>query len=415
MNALSIIGKERLKGEIKISRMKNSALPIIFACALVKAPCVLRNIPRVSDVEKAIELLNSMGAIAEFIDSNTLFIDTKTMSCEIKCPQLISQMRASSYLMGVLLSRFGEVNMPFPGGCNFGSRPIDLHIKGFRDLGAICQISDEIISIKTIKKLNSTKITLDKISVGATINMVLATCMLEGTSEIINVAKEPHVDDLISFLCSCGAKIKRVGNSIIVNGVSSLNSTDYTILPDTIEALTYLTFLGITMGELTLTNVVTSQLKCGTRVLDKMGMKIKFNNDQLHAVVDSKLKGQVVITEPYPGFPTDLHPQFASLLCFCSTPGAIIEKVFPTRFQYVNELKKASVTIVNVGNTVYTQPSKTKSCTLDATDLRAGAALVALALGTEGKCIINNVNYIVRGYENLVEKLTSVGGNIKQI
>lgn len=413
MEKLLITGKHRMKGEINLSGMKNSALPIIFSCLLVSGDCVIHNIPVVSDVENSLEILRSMGARAEFVGRNTILINTDYASNHIGKMELVSKMRASSYLMGTTLARFGSVSIAFPGGCNFGVRPLDLHFKGFEDMGASFSVNKERIELKVNKRLKCSKITLDKISVGATINMVLASALTEGETIIKNVANEPHVDDLICFLNSCGAKILRNGNAVIVNGVKSLYGKEYTIMPDTIEGLTYLTYLGITGGEIILNNVNSVHLRCATEIFKNMGMRISTREDRLFAFVDKQLNGISVKTSPYPGFPTDLHPQFASLLSFCKGGGKIIEDVFPTRFKYVYELQKAGVIIANNENVAIIDESIHRPAILDATDLRAGAGLVGVALGIGGESTINNVNYIVRGYESLVEKLTSVGCKIK--
>ncbi|MBQ7760689.1 MAG: UDP-N-acetylglucosamine 1-carboxyvinyltransferase [Clostridia bacterium] len=415
MEKLLITGKQRLYGEIIISGMKNSALPIIFACLLVPDDCIIKNIPHVSDVENSLEILRSMGVKAEFVDKNTVLINAKYAKNEIAKMELVSKMRASSYLMGTMLSRFGKVDISMPGGCNFGARPLDLHFKGFEKMGAIFTEKSDKIQIKVNKSLKCSKITLDKISVGATINMVLASALTQGETIIENVALEPHVDDLICFLQHCGAEIVRKNNSIVVRGVKRLHGTEYTIMPDTIEALTYLTYLGITGGYLNLKGICPSHLECATDIFLKIGMSINFAQRSILAKVDKQLTGTDVTTSPYPGFPTDLHPQFASLLSFCKGGGSITEMVFPTRFKYVYELQKAGVQIYNRDNIAIINESKPHSAVLDATDLRAGAGLVGVALGAEGESTINNVNYIVRGYENLVEKLSSVGGKIKII
>lgn len=415
MNQLIIEGGSRLYGEINISGMKNSALPIIFACILVKENCILKNIPRVSDVEDSIEILNSMGARAYFVDKNTLFINTKDMDKNVTRYDLISRMRASCYLMGAMLSRFSSVRLPMPGGCNFGTRPIDLHLNGFKKMGADVYFDGSLVEICIANGLVSSKITLDKISVGATINMILASVLTKGTTVIENAAKEPHVDDLIQFLNDCGAKIVRCNNSIVVIGVEVLHGITYKIFPDMIEALTYITFVGITNGELLLTEIDYSHLKSTCRFFKKMGFKFKPFSNKLSVKVDCHVRGINVSTSPYPGFPTDLHPQFASLLCYSEGGGEIVEEVFETRFQYVDELIKMGAKIKRTNNMVRIFPSDMNGSDTNATDLRAGAALVAASLGCKGITRINNVNYIVRGYESLVDKISSIGGKIKLI
>lgn len=410
---LVIEGGHQLNGEVWVSGMKNSALPIIYATILVEDECVIHNVPVVSDVLNSLEILRKMGASAEFKDKNTLVINTKDLKSEIKGYDLISKMRASYYLMGAMLSRFGKAEMVMPGGCNFGHRPIELHLKAFELLGADVRVDNEFVSIIATKKLKSTKITLDKISVGATINIVLACALLNGITVIENVAIEPHVDDLICFLNLAGAKIVRYGRKIYCEGVKKLHSVEYKIFPDMIEALTYMTFVGATGGDINLTHVNYEHLGYTCNIFRDMGYLIDTNGDEARIKVLNKLKGASVETNPYPFFPTDLHPQFAALLCFTKDGGIVKENIFSTRFAYINELKKAGASIKGFEDSVQIFPAKLKSAAFDATDLRAGAALTCLSLGIDGTSTINNVNYIVRGYESLVDKISSIGGKIK--
>lgn len=413
MEKIIIEGKERLFGEISIGGMKNSALPILFSCLLIEGECIIENVPRVSDIFNTLEILKGLGAYAEFVDKNTVVINSKTATNIIKNQNLVSKMRASSYLMGTLLARFGYVSLNMPGGCNFGVRPIEQHLKGFNTLGAICSENNGKIEIKTRKRLKSQKITLDKISVGATINMVLASVLISGTTIIENCAIEPHIDDLICFLNKCGAKIIRKGRTVYIQGVKRLNGCKYKISPDMIEALTYICFAGICGGDVLLNNIEASHLKYCIEIFKNMGIKIDTYEKNLRANCESDIVGQNVVTAPYPLFPTDLHPQFSTLLCYTINGGSVRDDVFPTRFAYVNELSKMGAKIKLIENTAIINKSHLIGAKLDATDLRAGAALVAAALGAEGISEINNVNYIVRGYENLVDKISSLGGKIK--
>ena len=414
MEKIVVEGGYPLEGRVTVSGMKNSALPIIFATVLVKGECIIHNVPRVSDVYDSLEILRSIGAYAEFCDANTLRIDCSDAKNSGFPEGLIGKMRASSYLMGVMLSRYGRIDLPLPGGCNFGARPLDLHFKGFASLGAECIEKSGRICIFTKEKLKSNKITLDKISVGATINMVLASATLEGTTTIVNCAQEPHIDDLICFLNRCGARIKRCGGTIVCHGVSSLHGSEYTVFPDMIEALTYACAVGICNGEIEICGAVLEHLENELPILRSMGYCIK-TYDGIISFSSSGVNGVCVTTSPYPGFPTDLHPQFAALLCFSRGAGAITEEVFPTRFAYVDELQKMGASIVKQHNTVYIKQSKMRAASLDATDLRAGAALTIAALGACGVSTINNVKYIVRGYEDFVEKIANIGGKIKLI
>ena len=414
MEKIFVQGKEKLYGSIKISGMKNSALPIIFSTLLVKGECIIENIPIVSDVHNALNILTDMGAEIRYEDLHTVRIKNDNVTSENLNCELISKMRASSYLMGALLSKNGSVKIPYPGGCNFGCRPIDEHLNGFFQMGAQCKESDGFVEITTDKKLKSGKITLDKISVGATINMILASVMTDGKTTIYNVAKEPHIDDLIRFLNKCGAKIKRIKGAIQVVGVSSLHGVRYHIYPDMIEALTYISCIGSAKGEVELKCVNTKHLNDTLPLLEYMGMDIKcVNNSTVYIRSADTLCGAHVRTMPYPGFPTDFHPQFSSLLCLTNGGGSVEETIFPGRFAYVNELRKMGGRVDKTDSKVIIKPSKLVGTDTDATDLRAGAALIVASLGAEGESTISNIGYILRGYEDIVGKLSSVGAIIK--
>ena len=414
MDRIVINGGSRLNGQVQISGMKNSALPIIFACLLVPKECIIHNVPRVSDVFDSLEILRSMGADAYFCDEHSVLINTKNATPIVAAAHLVSKMRASSYLMGAMLSRFGEVEIPLPGGCNFGARPLDLHFNGFCELGAECVEAQDKITIFSKNKLKSKKIRLDKISVGATINMVLACACLDGVSVMQNCACEPHVDDLICFLNRCGAQICRRGHTIVCAGQKELRGAEHSIFPDMIEALTYIACVGICGGDLSLDGVVPAHLRYELDLLKGMGFAFREYDTCITARAE-RLVGAHVQTAPYPLFPTDFHPQFSTLLCFCEGGGAVTDIVFPTRFAYVYELRKLGADIDLVGNTAIVKKSHLVGAEADATDLRAGAALVLGGLGAEGESTINHVNYIVRGYENIVEKIANIGGKIKLI
>ena len=414
MDRIVINGGNRLCGRVEISGMKNSALPIIFASLLVPEECIIHNVPRVSDVYNALELLRSMGAKAEFCGEKTVVINTENAKEEVGSLELVSKMRASSYLMGAMLARFGKVEIPLPGGCNFGARPLDLHFKGFEELGADCFVDEEKIAIFSRNKLKSKKIRLDKISVGATINMILASVLTEGKTVIHNTAREPHVDDLICFLNKCGADIRRSGCSVFVNGASSLRGVRYRIYPDMIEALTYISCVGASGGAVELKNINVRHLWDIIPLFEYMGMDIQCVNGSLLNVRSSiKLCGAHVKTKPYPGFPTDFHPQFSSLLCLTKGGGSVEESIFPGRFAYVSELEKMGGRVDKTDNKVFIYPSDLIGAETDATDLRAGAALIVASLGANGESSISNIGYILRGYEDIVGKLSSLGAIIK--
>ena len=415
MQKILIEGNNKLFGSVKIGGMKNSALPIIYATILIKDECIIENVPNVSDIKNSLEILKGMGAEIRYIDTNTVSIDTKDLTPEIKNKDLVSKMRASSYLMGTLLARFGELSLPLPGGCNFGARPIEQHLLGFKQLGACCELNDDIVYINGKNTLKSNKITLDKISVGATINMILTAVLLPGVTIIENIAIEPHVDDLICFLNKAGAKIMRYGRKAYIIGVSSLSRVKHKIFPDMIEALTYITFLGATKGKIELLNVVNDHLCYTIEIFKEMGFNFVIKNDKIIAEAPNELNGVEVETNPYPFFPTDMHPQLSALFCFTKNGGKITENIFKSRFAYVNELRKMGAKIVQKDNFVIVEPSKLYGTSLDATDLRAGAALITASLGANGTAEISNVQYIVRGYEDLVSKISNIGGNIKII
>ena len=415
MEKIVIEGGNELRGEVKIGGMKNSALPIIYATILVQEECIIENVPMVSDVINSLEILRQMGAYAEFIGEDRIKINTKYLSGEIKGHDKISKMRASSYLMGTMLARFNKAFLPMPGGCNFGVRPIEQHLKGFETLGATTSGQEGYVSINVLNSLKSTKITLDKISVGATINIVLASVFLAGETVIENAAIEPHVDDLICFLNACGAKIARKDRKIYVNGVKKLHGTTYKIYPDMIESLTYMTFVGATRGDITLCGVNYEHIRFCADIFTGMGYKIENYGDKVRVCVNSILNGARVVTLPYPFFPTDLHPQFAALLCFTRDGGVIKEEVFPSRFAYVYELMKMGAKISREDNVAYIFPSQMHGADIDATDLRAGASLICAALGANGKSTIKNVNYIVRGYQDITTKVSLIGGKINLI
>ena len=412
MKKIIVDGGHSLDGVIEVSGMKNSALPIIFACLLIKEECILENMPRVSDVENSLEILRRMGAEAEFVDAHSVKINTKNAKNLYFDMDLVSKMRASSYLMSSCLARYGSVHMIYPGGCNFGARPIEQHIKGFRALGASCTEDGEFIALSTSKRVQNAEITLDKISVGATINMIVASCIGKGTVIIRNVAKEPHVLDLISFLNICGADITLYGDYIKVVGVSALKGKRYRIYSDMIEALTYATCVGAAKGEIRLKNVNYEHVLPIIPCLEKTGIAFKYKNGFLQVKSPKRLVSTSVFTAPYPDFPTDLHPQLSAMLCFCEGVSEITETIFPKRFAYLCELEKMGAKFEKIGNKVTIYQSSLHGAVLDATDLRAGAALIVASLGASGRSEINNVNYIVRGYEDIVPKLSSVGAKI---
>jgi len=414
MEKIFVQGKEKLYGSVEISGMKNSALPIIFASVLVKGDSIIENVPIVSDVHNSLKILSEMGADVKYEDLHTVRINTDNIDDEKINMELVSKMRASSYLMGSLLARFGKIKIAYPGGCNFGHRPIDEHLKGFCQMGAKCVENNGFVEITTNKKLKSGEIILDKISVGATINMVLASSLTDGKTVIRNTAREPHVDDVIYYLNRCGANIRRTGDTITVYGSSSLRGARYRIFPDMIEALTYISCVGVTRGAVEIKNIRADHLKSILPLFEYMGMDVYCKSKKVINVRSMiRLCGAHIRTMPYPGFPTDFHPQFSSLLCYTNGGGSVDETIFPGRFAYVNELKKMGGKLEKTDSKVFVKPSYLYGTEIDATDLRAGAGLVVASLGAEGNSTVNNVGYILRGYEDMVGKLSSIGAIIK--
>ena len=415
MEKIVVEGKNRLEGELEISGMKNSALPIIFACLLIKDECIIDNAPRVSDVENSLTILREMGAEASFVGPHTVKINTSRAENVGLRFDLISKMRASSYLMSTMPIRFGSLSMPYPGGCNFGVRPIDLHISGLKCLGIECDYTDSLIELKCGKKSKNTKITLDKISVGATINMIMASVLMKGITIIENVAREPHVHDLACFLNKAGANISFFDDKIMVIGVNKLKGVRHRIYSDMIEALTFVSCVGVTKGHILMKNMKYEHLQSLKPVFDRMNIILDSKGSDVEVRARGTVRGVDITTSPYPGFPTDMHPQMSALLCYCKGGGSVKETLFTGRFAYINELKKMGAKIEKLGDTVKIKKSRLYGAQLDATDLRAGAALIVSALGASGTSTVSNVNYIVRGYESIVSKLSSVGANIKLI
>ena len=408
-----------LKGEVNISGAKNSALPILAACVLGTEEIILDGVPELKDVEIMVEVLKHLGSKIEYLDKNTLRIDSSGINtCETPY-ELMDKMRASFVVMGPLLSRFHRAYTKSPGGCNIGSRPVDLHLKGFEALGSVNRVNDDEIAIEADHGLKGTEIYLDFPSVGATQNIMMAACLADGKTTIDNAAKEPEIVDLASFLSKMGANIKGAGTStIIVEGVERLKGTRHTIIPDRIEAATYMTAAAMTRGEVTINNVIGSHIRPVIAKLVEMGVEVEEIEDEDKIVVKAKhrLKSTNIQTLPYPGFPTDAQAQFMALMTVCEGEGRIQETVFENRFMHVNELLKMGAVIATSGNrATIAGVEKLHGADVKATDLRAGAALVMAGLVAEGTTRVSEIYHIDRGYSNLVEKLSKLGADIKRV
>ncbi|MBM0045837.1 UDP-N-acetylglucosamine 1-carboxyvinyltransferase [Anaerococcus sp. mt242] len=416
---LVINGGGPLEGEVTISGAKNSALPILAACVLGTEEIILDGVPGLKDVEIMIEVLKHLGSKVEYLGEGTVKIDSSELnSCETPF-ELMDKMRASFVVMGPLLSRFKEAHTKAPGGCNIGARPIDLHLKGFEALGATNIVNDDEISIRTDGKLLGNEVYLDFPSVGATQNIMMAATLAEGETIIENAAKEPEIVDLASFLSKMGAKIKGAGTSTItIEGVEKLTGTRHTIIPDRIEAASYMIAAAMTKGNVTINNVIGSHIRPVIAKLIEMGADVEEIDDEdiIKVKVDKRLKPTNIQTLPYPGFPTDVQAQFMALMTTCDGESKIQETVFENRFMHVEQLNKMGAAIATSGNrATIAGVDKLHGADVRATDLRAGAALVIAALTAEGETRVSDIYHIDRGYSDLVEKFTNLGADIKRV
>ena len=415
MDKLYISGGKPLIGSINIGGMKNAALPIIFATVLVGDVCVLENLPEVSDINTALEMISRMGAKVERLDRGTYRIDTREVRCGSAPLDLAGSMRGSYYVLGAELGRFGRSATGLPGGCNFGKRPIDQHIKGFEALGAKVICSDDAVSCFAERPLTGTSVYLDIASVGATVNIMMAATKAQGMTVIDNAAREPHIVDLANFLNSCGANISGAGTEVIkIRGVSELHGGTYAIIPDMIEAGTYMIAAAATKSKLTITNVIPRHLEATTAKLIEVGVKVEEGDDYVTVSYEGELKKARVKTDFYPGFPTDMNPQFCVLLCLADGESVLTESVMDNRFKYTDELARMGAKIsVHGRDAVVTGVPELHSANVRAVDLRAGAAMVIAALAAKGTTVIDDIYHIERGYEDMVEKLRGVGADIR--
>ena len=411
-----INGGNRLHGSVKISGAKNAAVAIIPAVILSDDVCVIENLPAISDVAGILSILTDIGATVKYLDKNTVEINPKGVFSYTVPKEVSEKMRASSYFLGALLGRFKRARVAPPGGCDFGVRPIDLHIKGFQALGANVTIEGGMVYAKA-KELLGNAVYLDKVSVGATINIMLAAVKAKGLTVIENAAREPHIVDLANFLNSMGAEIMGAGTDIIkIRGVEHLRGTTYSVIPDQIEAGTYMAAAVITKGNITLENVIPKHLESITAKLEEIGATIKEYDESIEISVEGELKSCAVNTLPHPGFPTDMQPQITAVLTKANGMSVVSEGIWDNRFKYVDQLSLMDAKIRVDGKiAIVTGVEKLKGAAVTATDLRAGAALVIAGLAADGQTIIDNIKYIERGYEDIVEKLQSLGADITVI
>lgn len=411
-----IEGGRRLRGEVNINGSKNAALAIIPATLLASGPCVLSNLPNISDVDLSFEILRKMGATVNRQGEHVAVIDATSINSTEVPFNLAMKMRASYYYLGALLSKFKEANVAMPGGCNFGVRPINLHLNGFKSLGAEYKVDRGIIRLKAAK-LQGTKIYFDVVSVGATINILLAATMAQGVTIIENAAKEPHIVDLANFLNSIGACIVGAGTNVIkIKGVSELKSSNYTIIPDPIEAGSYIAMAAITKGDVVIKDITIKHLESIINKMESIGVHITKYDNSLRAYCVDALKKVDVTSQAYPGFPTDMQPQITALLTSVKGTSIVTEGIWNNRFQYVGELCRMGAVITVDGKVAVVEGGKRLTAApVVACDLRAGAALVIAALGAKGITEIENTSYIERGYEDIVGKLTGLGARIEKV
>ncbi len=417
MEKLVIKGGTKLSGEVAIGGAKNAAVAILPATLLVDGVCTISNIPYISDVKISCKILEALGAKVTWNGNNEVTIDSRNISNFNTPIDLTSKFRASYYLIGALLGRCKAAVVGLPGGCNLGSRPVDQHIKGFELLGATVDILEGKINA-SVKKLVGTHIYLDKVSVGATINVMLASVLAEGTTIIENVAKEPHVVDLANFLNTMGADVRGAGTDTIkINGVKKLSgNTTYSVVPDQIEAGTFMLAAVATKGNILIKNCIPEHLDCLTAKIIEMGANVEIHDDSIRVWTNNIPNSANITTMPYPGFPTDLQPQIGICLSLANGTSIINEGIWESRFQYTNELNKMGANIINQGKSaVFTGVDKLYGSPVEATDLRAGAALIVAGIVASGETSITNIYHIDRGYENIEDKFRKLGANIQRV
>ena len=416
MDKFVIRGGNRLVGEVEISGAKNAAIAIIPAAVLSDEVCRIENVPNITDVDAMIQLLRDLGAEVHWVNRSSLLVNPRTIHTYIASYDLARRMRGSYYLLGALLGRSNHAVVAMPGGCDFGVRPIDQHLKGFTALGASYTITNGMVNVEA-PHLYGNSIYLDVVSVGATINCMLAAVKATGLTVIENAAKEPHIVDLANFLNSMGADVRGAGTDVIkIHGVPRLHGATYSIIPDQIEAGTYMVAGAATHGDIKVVNVIPKHLESITAKLEEMGLEVTEYDEAVRVRYVGKLNKCNVKTMPHPGFPTDMQPQITTLLSIANGTSIVNESVCDNRFRYVNELKRMGAQISVDGKTAVIEgvPHLT-AAPVKATDLRAGAAMVIGALAAEGVSEIEQISIIERGYEHIEEKLRAVGADIRRV
>ncbi len=416
MEQYIIKGGLPLVGEVEIGGAKNAALAIIAAAIMTDETVIIENLPDVRDINVLLDAMQEIGANVIRVDRHTARINGGKIGAHSVDYEFIKKIRASYYLLGALLGKYKEASVPLPGGCNIGSRPIDQHIKGFEALGATVKIEGGFINAKA-EHLHGAHIYLDMESVGATINIMMAASMAEGNTVIENVAKEPHVVDVANFLNSMGANIKGAGTDVIrIKGVKNLHRTEYSIIPDQIEAGTFMFAAAATCGDVLVKNIIPKHMEGASAKLMEMGCIVEEYDDAIRVIGRKPLKPTRVKTAPYPGFPTDMQPQIAAALALADGTSMVTESIFENRFKYVDELARMGANIKVEGNrAVVMGVEKYTGARVSAPDLRAGAALVIAGLAAEGITIVDDIHYVQRGYERFEEKMQGLGAKMERV
>ena len=417
MEQYVIKGGNPLVGEVEIGGAKNSALAILSAAIMTDETVYIDNLPDVRDINVLLEAIQKIGAVVERVDRHSVKINGSTIGDISVDYEFIKKIRASYYLLGALLGKYKKAEVPLPGGCNIGSRPIDLHLKGFRALGARVDIRGGSICANAENGLVGKHIYLDMVSVGATINIMMAACMASGYTILENAAREPHVVDIANFLNSMGANIKGAGTDVIrIRGVEKLHATHYSIVPDMIEAGTYMMAAAATKGDVLIKNVIPKHLEATTAKLLEMGCEVQEFDDAIRVIANKRLRRTHIKTLPYPGYPTDMQPQIAVVLALANGTSVVTESIFENRFKYVDELARMGSCIKVEGNTAIIDGVEGfTGARVSAPDLRAGAALVIAGLAAEGITVVDDIVYIQRGYEDFEIKLAGLGAEIEKV
>ena len=416
MEKFIIRGGTSLQGQVTISGAKNAALAIIPAVVLTEETCIIENVPAIRDVMIDLHILREMGASIRYLNKTTVEIDPRNIQSPVVDYEMARQMRASYYFLGALLGRFGAASVSMPGGCDLGVRPIDQHIKGFEALGAQVSVDHGMINAKA-ERLKGDQFYFDLVTVGATVNAMLAAVKAEGMTVIENAAKEPHIVDLANFLNSMGADVRGAGTDVIkIRGVESLHGATYSIIPDQIEAGTYMIAAAATAGDVLIQNVIPKHLEAITSKLVRCGVDVVEYDDAVRVFRTGDIQKNNIKTMPHPGFPTDMQPQMTVLLSLAKGTSIVTDGIFDNRFRYVDELRRMGANIsVDSKVAVVEGVECLTAAPVKATDLRAGAALVIAAMVAKGTTEIEDIYHIERGYENIVEKFTALGANIQKV